>query len=314
MTDESTELRVPDNVEISEKILQILSDKSQDPATMKAKIQAILDHYKPRCNKCGSFEDEIKTHKIYWGFESTGKDTDCDVWNFCAECSLEFCTQYFPVCSMCHRSIPDVMAKLDHLNPRHIYYGDYPAALAHVCSMNHCGLEYAKVEDRIICEECYEDFLGSFQIPMQAGSYAPGCLTYYPGGGPQRNRIQNSLICDPRPALSAWLDWEELLEVKRSDKKHEKITHLTYNGADERWLELLDASPRVVARQLVHAQTGDNKFYSLPISWLQELANKAQQQLDVTRLRVTNKGETLHFGEFQLATKVVIEEGAQFKR
>lgn len=310
---------------ISEEILQILLDKSaQDSAAMKARIEEILNRDKPKCNKCGvlilspSRWNNIQA-KIHWGYESTGKDTDCDIWNLCAKCTQEFRTQYFPVCSMCYRSIPDVMAKLDYLNPHHTYYGDYPAALARVCSMDHCGLEYAEIEGRIICEECYEDFLGSFQIPLQAGSYGIWDGEHLPGEGFQRhNRIQEALKhrASSEDSISthysAWLDWNELLQVRQGDKKHEKIIHLSYTDDSQEFLDsMLEKHPDW--QRKVYAQTGDNQFYSLPISWLQELASKAEQQLDPTKLRVTNSGQTLHFGEFQLATKVVIEDGAQFK-
>lgn len=311
--------------EISEEILQILLDKTaQDEAAMRAKITEILNRDKPKCNKCGvlilapSRWNNVQV-KIHWGYESTGKDTDCDIWNLCETCTQEFRTEHFPICSMCHKTIPEVMAKLDFMNPHHTYYGDYPAALARVSSMNHCGLEYAEIEGRILCEICYEEFIGCFKIPLQAGSYGIWDGEYEAGEGYQRqNRIENALkhrsVEQDAVAthFSAWLSWEELLEVRQDRNRHEKVVHLSYANDSDELIERIrmddpDWQPKV------HAQTGDNQYYSLPVPWLQELANNAGQEFEPTKLQVTNKGELLHFGEFQLSTKTIVEQGRQFK-
>lgn len=305
-------------LEISEEILQILLDKTaQTEAAIKAKIEAILNRDKPKCNKCGNaisseHPDTIQV-KISWGYESTGKDGDYDIWNLCENCAKQFkvaCPTNL-ICNFCNRSIIDVTATLNAHNPHCIYYGDFPAAVESIKTAiskeQYCGLEYAEIADRIVCEECYESFIEKFVIPIESVNQ------FYLGEEAKyQNRIEVALKHrnvskdSMSTHYSEWLPWVELLEVKGNYKnRHEKITHLSY--ADDSLDLIANVKEKVPDWEpTIYAQTGDNQMYYLPVSWLQNLAEQANQQFDPTKLKVTHYGELLHFGEFQLATKVVI--------
>jgi hypothetical protein len=296
--------------ELFEKIAHLLPEeiKDDDSENLLKFLESSLNNL-PVCNQCGVLTggghfDRTKV-ATSWGYNSTGKDGDHDKWNLCRKCSQEFEAKYEPVCSICLKSIVEVMAQLYFRNPHCTFYGDYEGALEHYRTNDHCGLEFATVAGRTVCEVCYEDLISGFKIPIPKGSYHFFTGDFSKGEGQQRkNRIEEAfaftLMEDAVSYFhSAWAEWEELLEIRKSSDKHQRIIKLSYRKEKPKFVERLKAK-HPDWEETLSAHTGDNRYLKVPVSWLEEKARQADVSLDLTKLKVENGGKRLIFGELCL--------------
>ncbi|RJR07445.1 hypothetical protein C4588_06885 [Candidatus Parcubacteria bacterium] len=302
-------------------LMKLLSD-STDSTNLESKIRSLLDRDKPRCNKCSAKIENLEhrsvtTVRINWGYESTGKDLDCDVFTLCEGCTTEFRREYYPICSSCRTPIPEVMAGLNARNPHCTFYGDAAAALKHSQDpRGHCGYEYAEIAGAILCEVCYEDFINTFEIPIPAGEYAIWEGTYLPGEGTQRvNRIE--LALKPRIEMqdslaihySAWASWDEVIQIRQHPEKHSLFVRVNYADYDAEFVEHC-RSKDPEYQKTVYAQTGDNQYYSIPICWLRAVADAQLKStsFDPTKLAIIDMGRTLVFGELHVPAADIIKQ------
>ena len=185
--------------ELLQQIASKLDDIPEDQLETLAKhLNSSLGEI-PRCNRCANIIEYPRRAckvSVYWGYNSTGKDGDCDKWQMCEDCVnyLRRDLKIEPICGICKLSVVYVMAQLDAENPHCIYYGDVETAYTSLQTNDHCGREYAVIDGSPVCELCYEDFISTLKIPIQAGEYHFLTGEYESGTGEQRkDRIEAAL-------------------------------------------------------------------------------------------------------------------------
>lgn len=300
--------------ELIEKLAELIPDElteEQEKAVSLHFENAIIDV--PRCNKCGGFFKPKSWGSISvdvsWGYNSTGKDTDQDRWKLCRECSKEFEALYEPICSLCKLSIVEVMAELYNRNPHCIFYGDYKGALRHYRTNEHCGLEYAKVAGRIVCEICYEKFINSFKIPIKAGSYRIWTGHFLEGEGEQRkNRIEEQFAFrihgdSLSDIYETWLTFDEVVAIRNmEDPSHRAIK-----------LRFRESKPDMLAthrkddpsyEDKITIQNGSGDYVRIPRSFFE----KQSAAVDFYHLSIKKDGAVICFGDATFDAESVIEE------
>lgn len=150
------------------------------------------EHCRPICNSCAKPVEfgYVITHA--WGYFSTGKDGDRDHLVLCDECISKFEEETESYCGFCHKSISEVAADLLSRNMGSSFYGNKEQAALYIKKNPY--FEYATIKGRIICEICYEEFLGRCKKPVEISDYDYG--NYYessyelpPPTKPKGNRI-----------------------------------------------------------------------------------------------------------------------------
>lgn len=264
----------------------------------------------PQCNKCGGFFKPgwgITSVDVSWGYNSTGKDTDRDKWKLCKDCSKEFQTHYDPICSLCRLSVVEVMAELSARNPHCTFYGDYKGALLHQRTNEHCGLEYATVAGRIVCEICYEKFISDFKIPIKAGSYDIGAFLY--GEEEQRkNRIEESFAFRIHgDSLSdfyeTWLTFDEVVAIRNMEDPSHRAIKLYFRESKP---DMLAAHRKddPSYEDKVAIQNGSGDYVRIPRSFFE----KQSAAVDFYNLSIEKDGTVICFGDASFDAESIIEE------
>lgn len=313
-----------------EEFLQNLIDNAPTDTDEADKFYQALDNAAkkiPQCNKCAavlSICNGKPTYRnvevsVHWGYNSTGKDTDHDKWWLCESCKDEFDKRYDPICSICQRTITDVMAELDARNPNCTFFGDKAAAVEHIKGNNHCGLEYATISGRTVCEICYEDFINDFAVPIQAASYH--CFTgerKEREGFQRKDRIQEALNYVLTESYHSYyfrdkLSYEEVVEIRSMSDKNSRCISLRFEQDKPEMAAKLDAMTRARGKtpepelETVTAQMGNNSYIGIPASWLRQQSEKQNAKLDLTQLKISNLGSILSFGELAVAATEILQ-------
>ena len=130
---------------------------------------------RPSCNCCGQPLEHGYKIVNSWGYESTGKDGDTDTILLCDDCCSALESEIEIYCGVCRKSIVEVMAELAALHSGSTFYGNKAKALLFfkdVSSSKHCGLEFATIKGRPICEVCYEELItNKFKNPIRKSNY-----------------------------------------------------------------------------------------------------------------------------------------------
>jgi len=273
----------------------------------------------PQCNKCGNFFKGTRASwgsisvNVTWGYQSTGKDTDQDKWKLCQACSNAFRENCEPLCCICTRPVVEIMAELYSRNPHCIFYGDYKGALEFYRTDRHCGLEYAAIAGRIICEICYEEAISDFKIPIKAGSYMCFSGDFVEGEGEQqKNRIEKALAYklsgDAVSVFSeTWLEFDEVVAIRNLDDAANRAIKLTYRESKPDMLAIhRKRDPDYEDRASVW--TGRNGYARIPLSYLEEKAKEENKQLDMKKPAITDQGRFIAFGELVLDAADIISQ------
>lgn len=285
------------------------------------RVQSTLAQKFPPCNACGKIIEDLDKRwggplkfSTNWGYESSGKDTDRDSWILCEDCLKHSLEQWSLICAGCRKTIPEVMAELDSHNVGHSYYGDYARALEHNVKpgLGHCGYEYALIEDRVLCEICYEKFVAKFKVPMNAGGYH-----LFDGTPEAREGVQ---IPDNDPTAKypgrlaqilkkhtweghyeAILSWEEAVKA-RTELREQACISVSYREED----------PELIARMkerdpdwepTVYFRMANQQTYEIPVSWLN---SKLDGKLDVKKLALENCGLMIRLGEAKVSAESIL--------
>jgi hypothetical protein len=303
--------------EFLEKIAPLLPDNLTSDQT-KALIWQFTTSIKdmPLCNKCGKFFKPgwgSSSVDVHWGYESTGKDTDQDKWRLCQDCCKDFCAKYVPICSMCNRSIVEVTAELSSRNPHCTFFGNPDAAKTHYQTYNHYGLEYAKIEGRIVCEICYEQFISDFNIPIQAGEYDVWTGEYDKKEGTQhQNRIEEAFSFRlTKDAVSSFyetfLSYDEVVAIRCLGDPSNRAIKLRFRQCTQKMLER-HRKDDPTYEDTASFQTGTGTYVEIPLSWLEKEAKEEGVELDITKPFIKKQGEILGFGELELVTHHVVKK------
>lgn len=276
----------------------------------------------PRCNGCGDlFEGGWGSiaATINWGYESTGKDTDSDKWKLCRECSNQFRQKYLPRCSMCEKQIVEVMATLASRRQGSSFYGNYYAALKHYTYDEHCGLEYASVEGRIICEICYETFVDSFKLPIPKGSYQILSGDYREDEGTQNtNRIERALnYTSSGDSISNiynhYLSYQETVELRQAADAASRVFSISYREYKPEYRKL-----KTSRQSYISLSVGDGSYLYVPLLSLERSAIDAgliatSDFHDLLHdLEVLEHGHRVRIGNLQIDTLSLISEWKGF--
>lgn len=300
------------NAESINQIFSKLDQISNDPSTIDL-LKNLLKNLKS-CNKCGNIIDPDKLPKtevkIHWGYNSTGKDTDCDIWNLCRSCTEEFNSKFAPICVECKKDIREVMADLAHKNPHSRFYGTFSEALSYFSSKNHYGLEYAKINARIFCEICYENFISEFKLPIAAGSY--DCFTgeYLPEEGSQRtSRIEQAfnfkLDGDTHTKiLEDWLSFEETVSLRAAPDASQRVFRLSVRTNKIDFIKYMESRGHL-CEDTISFTMGDGTYKQLPISKLEESARTQNKNFQLSAAKIINNGYEISFDAFSIKSSEI---------
>lgn len=286
------------------------------------KFNSLLNEKFPKCNLCGKTIADLDNwngsyaHKETWGYESCGKDMECDKWFLCVDCKTKTLDSLPLICSSCHKTIPEVMAELHHKHMGSSFYGDFKAALDHYHNNRHLGLSYTKILERILCEICYEQLITKFKLPItiieedgvipeEMSSNSNSSIKYnnfdYPGrlGRTLNYRYQDCIW------FETYLPWNELVEVRTGPLRSYAFINLFYRVENEQFIARIkkenpDWEPHIMMA------TGDNCHYQVPISWLKTHASKIEG-LDPTKLVLKEKGTLICIGSAEIYATDILE-------
>lgn len=116
------------------------------------------------CNKCGEcFRGKGLEVKVNWGYDSTGKDGDKDVWDLCDECLKNFRSEARHVCSMCLKTLIEIKIEIMVASKDPRFHNNYEAAAQSKYRTNY---DYAVIDKKIVCEICYDKFTNDFKLPI----------------------------------------------------------------------------------------------------------------------------------------------------
>jgi len=281
-----------------------------------------------RCNKCGetfsSSHFKSTTHvNIAWGYNSMGKDTLKDSWDLCSNCTEEF-ESLPPVCAQCRKTIPEVMAYLYSESPRTSFYLDYPAALEYFkTSDNHCGYEYARIGDRILCEICYEAYVRSFKIPMIVGCYM-GEVGPKEEFDKQPDRIQQAIDYvshgdSLRDFYEARCNRADTVAIRASADTNQRLEALRVeiykNEFKERWVK--EGRPHYLEDLITLdgcLPTGERQYLKLTCrQFLEEAALRKYLEIpDFTKPSLSSDGKSIGFGSFIISSHNLIHMAQKY--
>ena len=296
----------------SDELVEVLLQYSEENRKKVAEHLAKEAKRVPQCNQCGAvFEKKrwgITDVTVHWGYESMGKDTDVDKWLLCEDCTKEFESKCDPICSICKTSVVEVMASLSEQRPGCSFYGNIKLALEHYRNRSHhCGLEYASVNGRILCEICYEDFICSFKIPVQQRSYMIVSGDEYDREGSiSKNRIQ---ACKEfrlkEDAFSFfyehYLPIEEAREARSAPDSKNRIYRLSHRDRKPGQKKKLGRDSYVTMSR------GDGDYLRVPIEWLEDLAKMNKVSLDLKDLEILQCGKQVRLGGLILKTITIVD-------
>lgn len=266
---------------------------------------------KLQCNKCGNYFDSdlsgTTRFKTNWGYESTGKDTLTDQWVLCRECTNQLDELNSGIiCAQCHKSIIEVMAYLSSENPRCSFYLKYEEALNYWKASKHCGLEFAEINGKILCEICYEALILSFKFPPSITCYMgmDPDVSHYQGV----DRIKQSFAyVSEEDALRFFYedrcDRNTILKIRQSDNKN----HLIENFRVEIFKERYRNDPRSAFQDEINFSTGDGCHYQLPCKLIQAKFSD-RTNLDLTKPKIEQEGACIRLGEAVIDSLYLIQE------
>jgi len=282
------------------------------------KLENLISPQFPKCNHCAKVIENIDARwdgplkfSTNWGFESANKDCMTDSWVLCAECRYVALAKWPLICASCRKTIPEVMADLDHRNPHHLYYGDYQAALNRYLDPKtiHCGFEYALIENRVICEICYERFITKFEIPMKVSIEMGGIYENtenvdkksdlndpYPGRLAQLFNIEGSEDHGDfiREMHDARVSYEDACRIRRSPDADQRLLKATVSIYREPHRDRFEDA--------ISLSFGDNSHKEIALLYFRSVAGR---DLDFTQVQVSNEGHSLVLGNFEFEAKTL---------
>lgn len=274
--------------------------------SIQASLEKELKGFLLRCNNCSAYienndEDSIHITKR-WGYFSTNKDDIVDSWNLCPECSHKLITGLPTICSICRKSMREVAATLKSMDSGTIYYGDYDKALR---EHQHDG-EYLKVNNKNICELCYDHIIDNFTVPVTTHDLSAPFDEMEIKNSEQRTlsslkpSTKNLGIGDTE-VYKAVLSYADAIEVANSDPKNKNklISSATV------FIENKDFNHK---KSRIDIYMADSNLYTIPLPYFTKYFTKyAPDFLDCRKPSIIDCGQTLCLGEYQIDAEFIVD-------
>lgn len=292
-------------------------------------LQAQEDCIKPKCNQCGNIiEEEGKDRRgslsvnLSWGYSSTAKDGDRDTWSLCKACTDFVINKYHLICVVCKKTIPEVMADLDARNPHCTDYGNYEEAYQRQTN-SPFGQSYALLNDRIVCEWCYDAITAQFKIPIPDTRYMVGSGDLYSGDGVHLNRTQEGLkprtgdwgdFC--RHMYEAYVRYEDAVAIRKSEHSYKlAIGGIVNIYRDEYREKKIKGGRDSEVVDSIWVLAGNGQHYDIPLSWIEGVANNSSSdaraeipKIDFTKPAILEQGKILALGSYQIEFRYLFQE------